>query len=413
MRNRFTGLWRHRNFRTLWMGESLSMLGSRVTEVALPLAAVVVLEASAAQLGLLRALGSIPTVILGLIAGAWVDRARKRPILVAANLGKACILAVPPLAAVAGVLRIEVLYAVALVSGVLGVFLNLAFYAFLPILIGREHLTEGNTKLETSSSVSYVAGPGLAGGLMQVLSAPVALAVDAASFLVAALAMAQLRVVEPRPGTSTAGRDIRREIGEGIRVFLGNPIVRVISLSVATFAVFNNVIFTVIFIYMARDLNLSPAAIGLFFTLGSVGALLGSFAAQPAAARFGVGPTIVAAQASIGAWGLLFALAVAIPMWAVPLLVAAEFGQSFFNTIFNVNRTSLTQAIIPDNLQGRVRAATNMVGLGAFTLGAVLAGILGGTIGAGATVAVGAVGGVLPFLWLLFSPLRSVRAMPS
>lgn len=256
--------------------------------------------------------------------------------LVGANLGKMVILLVPPIAAALGLLRIELLYVVLLILGIFSVFLDLAFYSLFPVLVGREHLVEGNGKFETSAAIAFIAGPGLAGLLVQLLSAPGAILVDAGSFLVAAIAVGRIHAPALAVPQSSERRPLSIEIREGLRAFQGNGFLRAFTFSSATFDVFGNAVFTVYFIYASRVLHLSPVAIGLIFGIGSISALLGSFVARWAGTHFGLGRTIIAAQTLIGVSGLLIALAVKIPHLALHLLIVAEFTQSFFNTIYNL-----------------------------------------------------------------------------
>src|SRR5919204_6968169 len=213
------GLWRHREFVKLWTGQTISRLGSEISQLAIPLAAALVLHASPAQMGLLGAFEFAPFLLLSLFAGVWVDRVHRRPVLIVADVGRAIFLGSIPVAAILGVLRIEQLYVVGLLTGVLTVFFDVAYQAYLPVLVSREHLVEGNSKLEVSRSVAQIAGPGLAGGLVQAITAPMAILLDAVSFLVSALSLGLIRTPEPVP-VRDGRRRVRAEIGEGLRVVL-------------------------------------------------------------------------------------------------------------------------------------------------------------------------------------------------
>src|SRR5438105_11611746 len=191
------GLWRHPEFVKLWTGQTISRFGSEISQLAIPLAAALVLDASPAQMGLLSAFEFAPFLLLSLFAGVWVDRVRRRPVLIVADIGRAVILGSIPVAAVLGVLRIEQLYVVGLLTGVLTVFFDVAYQAYLPVLVSREHLVEGNSKLEVSRSVAQILGPGVAGALVQIITAPFAVAIDAASFIASALCLLPIRSPEP------------------------------------------------------------------------------------------------------------------------------------------------------------------------------------------------------------------------
>ena len=405
-------LWRHPDFLKLWAGQTISMFGSQITMIALPLMAAVTVRATPAQMAFLHALQYVPAILVGLFAGVWVDRLRRRPLLIGADVGRAALLLPIPVAAALGRLGMELLYVVAFLVGVLNVFFDAADNAYLPSLVQREHLIEGNSKLAASSSVARIAGPGLAGVLIQYLTAPVAVAVDGLSFLASALSLGLIRTHEPAPHQPEGGRDIWAEIAEGLRAVYRNPVLRALLLSSVTLDIFWNALFAVYFLYVTRELGLPAGAIGLIFGIGSMGALLGSFVASRAARRFGLGLAIVGAQVMVGVGGLLIALSVALPSAALPLLIIAELVQSGAGTIYGISRGSLTQAITPDRLLGRVWASISFIGLGIVPAGAFLGGVLGERVGVPATMVVGACGGLFAFVWLLFSPVRTLRELP-
>lgn len=219
---RFRGLWRHADFTKLWTGQTVSLLGSQVTFLALPLTAVSVLNATPAQMGILTAAGAVPALIGGLFVGVWVDHHRRRPILIAADLGRAVLLSIIPVFAILGVLRIEYVYIIVILVSTLELFFSVAYRSFLPSLVGREQLVEGNSKLELSNSVAEIVGPGLAGGLVQLVTAPITIAVDALSFLFSALFLGSIQKPEPVPRPPDQEQNIRKEIGEGLRLISGN-----------------------------------------------------------------------------------------------------------------------------------------------------------------------------------------------
>lgn len=412
MPRRFTGLWRQPDFLKLWAGQTVSLFGSQITPIALPLLAALTLGATPAEMAFLRTAQYVPALLIGLFAGVWIDRLRRRPVLIGADLGSAAVLLALPLAIAFGLLRMELLYTVAFLLGVLSVFFGVAYAAFLPTVVGRESLVEGNSKLAASSAVARIAGPGLAGVLVQTLTAPVAIAIDGLSFLVAALALGRIRALEPSP-TRVERRNVWREIAEGLRMLGRDPYLRAFTASSATLDIFWNALFAVYFLYVTRTLALPPGAIGLIFGLGSAGALLGSLLAGWIARHAGIGTAIIGAQIVVGLGSLLIGLSVWLPASALLLLVAAELVQSCASTIYGINRGSLTQAITPDRLLGRVSGSGRFVGLGVAALGTALGGMLGERIGVPATIVVGSCGGVLAFLWLLFSPVRTLRGIPS
>jgi MFS family permease len=288
-----TGLWRNPQFVRLWAAQTVSHLGSQVTLLALPLTAVLVLGASPAEMGVLGAAEFVPWMLVGLFAGVWVDRLRRRPILIAADLGRALLLLMVPLAAMLGQLSLPLLYVVAFLTGTLSVFFEVAYNAILPSLVRRDELVEGNSRLLASASAAEIAGPGLAGGLVQLVTAPVAVALDAVSYIASALFVSFIRTDEPQAAPRNE-RSVVREVREGLAALLKNPLLR--SLVVASTA--SNVVFavhtTLRVLYATRDLRLEPALLGLVFGLGSIGGLGAAFMSGRVARRFGLGPTIVA-----------------------------------------------------------------------------------------------------------------------
>ncbi|GIV95869.1 MAG: hypothetical protein KatS3mg057_0526 [Herpetosiphonaceae bacterium] len=246
MRWRVGSLSRNLDFLKLWSGQTISLFGSEISELALPLTAVLVLQATPIQMGLLGVARFVPFLLVTLLAGVWIDRRRRRPILIAADAGRGVLVALVPLLAIAGMLRIEHLYIVAFMVGVLSVFFELAYQAFLPSLVEREQVIEGNSKLQASASATAVGGPGLAGLLIEIVSAPVALLIDAFSFLISAVSLSLIRKPEPEPLARRPGESLLRQIGEGLRVVFGNPYLRAFVGEAASFNGMANVIAAVV-----------------------------------------------------------------------------------------------------------------------------------------------------------------------
>src|SRR5262245_4799512 len=311
-------LLRERNFLKLWAASAISDVGSQVTVVALPLIAALTLQASAWEMGLLSAAGSAPNLLVGLLAGVLVDRLRRRPVLIVTDVGRAILLLAVPLASMAGALRMEILYTVALLTGVLTVMFDIAYLSFLPSLVERERLVEGNSKLEATSSAAQVTGPGLGGLLVGALGAAFAILLDALSFLASAMFIAAMRIREPLP-TGAGGRaGMITEIGEGLRVVLTHPVLRVLVGCSATSNLFGRMFLAVYVLYMTRDLGLGPVGVGLVLSTGGVGALVGSLVAERVTSRFGPGPTMTFAQLLFGLTGMAVPLAVLVPQVALP-----------------------------------------------------------------------------------------------
>ena len=408
-----TGLWRHPDFLKLWAGQSVSMTGTQITALALPLTAALVLDATAAQMGLLGALGTLPFLLIRLFAGVCVDRLRRRPILIASDLARALLLASIPLAAALDRLRIEHLYAVALFTGLLTVFFDVAYQSFLPSLVERRHLVEGNSKLEISSSTARVVGPGLGGVLVQVAGAPAAILADSLSFLLSALFVGAIRRTEPPPVAKAGRRSVWSEIGEGLRVTLRHPLLCPIMASTALSNLGSGIVAAVFVLFVTRTLALEPSLIGLSYAAGSLGAVAGAALATRLTRRFGLGPSLLAGKLLIALSALLIPLAGGPVSLAFLVLTVSRFFGSGGTVVSNVNQVSLRQAITPDHLQGRVNATNRFLVWGTLPLGTLIGGVLGELAGIRPTIAVGAAGMTLAAVWLRFSPLATLRDTPA
>jgi MFS family permease len=406
-------LWRHREFLKFWAGSAISDVGSQVTVLAVPLIAALTLEATPWQMGLLSAAGSAPILLVGLFAGVWVDRVRRRPVMIATDLGRSALLLIIPLAAVTGALRIEILYAVLLLTGALTVLFDVANMSLLPSLVAPDRIVEGNTKLQSTSAVAQVAGPSVGGVLVNLMTAPFALLVDALSFLISAAFIARTRVAEATADTRDARAGVVGEITEGVRVVVGDRVLRALAGASATTILFGRVFMAVYVLYMTRVLGLSAMGVGLVFATGGVGSFAGSIVAERLARRFGPGPAMIGAQVAFGLTGMLVPLAVLVPSWALPMIVASEFAQWMAILVYYVNAISVRQAITPDRVLGRVNATMRFLAGGANPIGAVIGGTLGGLIGVPLTLVVASFGMLLGFLWLLLSPVRGLFAMPA
>jgi len=404
-----SGLWEHAEFRKLWAAQTVSFVGSQVTLLALPLAAVLTLHASSAQMGLLRAVSLAPT-LLGLVAGVWVDRVHRRPILILADLGRAVLLGTIPLAAFAGSLSIGHLYLVAVLTGILTTFFDVAQASLLPMLVARERLVEGNSKLEVSRSMAMIVGPGLAGPLVQLMTAPIAIGVDALSFLGSAVFLALMRTPEPAPTPPEEQSSLWSDMADGLRMVWQHPLLRSMALSLSVYNFFSSLIAAVYVLYVVGQLKLPPTVVGLIYILGSVSFLIGATGAQRVARRFGVGPTIVWGAGVSDAGALLIPLASGSAVTTVLLLIAAQCVATLAGPITAITQLSLRQTATPDRLQGRVNGAMQAIALGMSPAGALAGGAFGGVLGLHATMLIGAIGMQAGFLILLLSPLRRLAS---
>ena len=408
----FTGLWQSPDFLKLWVGETISLFGSQTTVLALPLVAALTLNASPIQMGWLGTLQFIPWLLFGLFAGAWADRVRRRPIMIVADLGRAILLGFIPFAALGGFLRIEHLYGVGFLVGILNVFFEIANAAFLPSLISREQLVEGNSKLQTSASIAEISGPGLAGWLIQAITAPVAMIVDSLSFLISAIFLSWIRTPEPNPSTPENRKPIFQEILEGLRVVLKHPILRAFALTSTVSNFFLDVHLALYILYATRELGIEPVVLGAMYTIASVGGLIGSLLAERVVRWFGIGRVLIVTQIMVGISSLIIPLAGRRMFVAVPLIAFAQALWGMSAVIFVVNASSIRQGIIPKDLQGRVMASLRFLTWGISPFGFLLGGTLGEQLGLQSTLFIAGFGILSSFIWLVFSPLRSMREPP-
>jgi MFS family permease len=405
------GLWRHPDFLKLWSAETVSQFGTQISLLALPLAAIDVVHASAFEVAVLATAEYLPFLLVSLPAGVWVDRLRRRPILVAGDVARAGLLASVPIAYAFDALTIWQLYGVGFFVGIATVFFDVAYQSYLPSLVERNQLVDGNAKLEISRSAAQIGGPGLAGLLVDLLKAPTAILFDAFSFLGSALFLFRIRKAEPSPQAEGVRRRMRDELREGLAYVFKHPYLKSIAACTALFNFFGNFIWAVLLVYARRELNLSPLSIGIAFMLGNIGPLLAAFTANRIAIRFGIGPTIVG-TAILG--GPMFLLIPFAPPGnaAIVILAGAFIVGGFMGVVYNVTQVSLRQAITPERIQGRMNSVMRFIVWGVIPLGALVGGVLTTWIGLKETLIVGGIGTCLPFLPVLLSPVRGLREIP-
>ncbi|MBW3631913.1 MAG: MFS transporter [Chloroflexi bacterium] len=409
--DRALGATRNGDFARLWAAEATSAVGSQFTAVALPLLAALSLGASPLAFGILAAAAGLPHLIFGLVAGAWVDRLRRRPVMIAADIARAVLLATIPVAAWLGALRIELLIAVAFLSEIFTVFFDIAYLSYIPSLVSRDDLVEANSRLEATASSAQVIGPALGGTLVRFLGAPMALLVDALSYIVSAGFLWRIGAGEARPVRTDAAMSLRAEIVQGLRAVWQSPVLRGLALSSTVMNLAGFLFLSIYVLYMTRDLGLGAEAVGLVFAAGGAGALLGSVTAGPARSHWGVGRVLLGAQILFGLFGMLVPLAVLFPSAALPLVVAAEFLQWVMVIVFSVNAVSLRQAITPGRMLGRVNGTMRFIVWGSRPVGSLAGGFLGSLIGLPMTLVVGAFGMLLAFVPLLVSPIPGLQGV--
>ncbi len=403
-------LWRNEAFLKLWTGQTISLLGSQITVVALPLTAILLFHASALQVGVLGAVEFLPFLLFGLPAGVWVDRVRKRPLLIWTDLGRFVALASIPGADAFGVLSIAQLYAVAFVSGILTVLFDVAYGSYLPAVVRRDQLVDGNAKLEISRSGAQLAGPGVAGLLVQAFSAPLAILADAISYLCSVASLLLIRSREAPPAAEVEQEPMRRQVAAGLRYVVRHPLLGPLAACTATLNLFSMMGQAVLLLFAVDQLNMSPGEIGLILAIGNVGFLIGAFVAQRTSRALGLGRTLVATPLTIGLAAVLVPLAAR--GRAPALLIGFGLLGSFAAVIYNVNARSLVQSVAPERMLGRVIATMRFVVWGTIPLGSFLGGVLGDRLGLVPTLWIAAAGGICAFLPPLLSGVRRLEAIP-
>ncbi|HEX6676179.1 MAG TPA: MFS transporter [Actinomycetes bacterium] len=396
-------------FRRLWTGQVVSLLGDQVTLLALPLVAVLLLHAGAAQMGYLTAAGLAPNLLFALHAGAWVDRRRRRRrVMIAADLGRTGLLATIPLAYALGALTLAQLYLVAFLAGALSMLFSVSYATLFVAVVPRDRYVEGNALVHGARAFSFVAGPSLGGLLVQVLSAPAALVADAASFLWSALWLGRISPAEPPPDAPGRG-----QVTAGARFIRRSPIVRALLAATATINLFAFAFNALFVLYAVRWLRVPPGTLGAVLGAGAVGGLLGSALTGRLCRRIGFGPAFLLGCVLFPAPLLLIPLAGGSRPLVLAALFAAEFGSGVGVMVLDISIASILAALVPDRLRARVSGAYTLVNYGVRPLGALLGGALGGAVGPRPTLWIASCGALTGFLWLLRSPVPRLRALPA
>jgi len=408
----YLGLLRQADFRRLWLSMSVSTLGSEVTFLALPLVAILVVKASALEVAILGAMPFVAFALFGLPAGVWVDRLPRKRVMVAADLGRGAVLALVPVLSLLGALAMWQLYGIAFAAGVLTVFFEIAYQSILPELVERQRLAEGNSRLEVSRSASQVLGPGIGGALVGAVGAPLAIVADALSYLGSAAFLIGLHPSRPRPlRTAADGGGLVREILEGLRFYRQQPVLLSASAAVITLNVGFHMCGAIALLFYVRELGMSPEAIGIAFSIGSIGFLVGAAAGAAIGRRLGVGRTLMlGCGVSSAAWYLLL---IATHDTAFALLAVVGIIQGLVLPPVFVNNVAFRQSMAPDHLAGRVNATARWMHWTAIPFGQLAGGALATLVGLRFTLGVGATVGLLSVVVILLSPLRDVRAIPS
>jgi MFS family permease len=412
MRRPTGGLWSHPDFLKLWTGQSISELGSQVSQLAIPWLAAVELHASPLAFSLLGVLGFLPFILFALPAGVWVDRLRRRQILIVGDSARAALLALIPILWAAGVLQIWHLLVLEFVIGIFTVFFDVAYQSYLPALIEREHLIDGNSKLQLTVSIAQVGGPTVSGTLIAAITAPYAIVVDAVSFAISSVFMIGMKHREnlPRQDAAEPRPHMWPQVKEGLAWVVGNRNLRAIAGCTGTSNFCSGLMFSIVILYMVRVLHLSSIQAGAVFAVGSAGSIAGALLANRLGKKFGVGSAIVFMAVIFSFGGLAYPLAP--KSFPLPLLMAGQLLFGFSAVAYNILQVSYRQAITPERLQGRMNAAMRWIVWGTIPLGTLAGGAIAQATSLHTAIWVGAVLGTPVFLWVLLSPLRSIKEMP-
>lgn len=405
-------VWRNPNFQRLWLGESLSQLGENLGTLAIPVIAVIMLKATAQEVGYLTAAQQLAFLLIGLPVGAWVDRMRKRRVMIAADAVRAAALLTIPAAWALGALHIWQLYAVAAVVGGATVFFDVTYQSIVPRLVVPDHVAPANSGLETSAQVARVGGPALSGALLAVVKAPVLLLATALGYVASMIAVATIRDEEPKREASDHA-PLAKEIGEGLRFVFTHDLLRRITINTGAMNLFEGLMTTLVSIFVLRQLHLTPTVFGVVEGIGAGGGILGALATPRLMKRVGEGALIVWAALGSALGSVIFMLAAAFPAASIVFLIAGMFVFSFTVLNYNIAQVSFRQRLCPPRLLGRMNASIRFVVWGVMPVSAAAAGWLGGALGIVPTMWLGVVlSGVATVAILFFSPLRAMKKLP-
>jgi MFS family permease len=406
------GLWRHADFMKLWTGQSISEFGSQVSALAIPWIAAVGLHASPLAFSVLGMLGFLPFILFALPAGVWVDRLRRRPILIGGDAARAVLLAIIPILWAFDALRMWQLLVLQFAIGIFTVFFDVAYQSYLPALVDRDELIDGNSKIQLTASIAQVAGPSAAGALIAALTAPYAIALDAVSFVASTLFMLRIRKPEilPEPVEGAPKPKMWPEVKEGLHWVVGHPWLRAIATCTGSSNFFGTIVFSIALLYLTRTLHLSAFEVGIVFGVGSVGSIAGALVANRMQQRLGVGPTILIPI--VVSCVALLAYPLAPRSFPLPALIAGNALFGFGAVTYNITQVSLRQAITPERLQGRMNAAMRWIVWGTIPLGTMAGGAIATAWGLRAALWVGAIGSLFTFLPIALTSVRSIRELP-
>jgi MFS family permease len=401
------------DFARLFAGETISQVGSQVTQFTMPLVAIITLHATAFQVGLLNALKFVPVIVVAIFAGVWLDRRRRRPIMIMCALGNAVLIGLVPLSFATGLLTMGLLYVVITLSGCLTVVFDVGALSYVPFLVDRDHLTESNSKLQASTAFAGIAGPGLAGLIVGLITAPITLSIDAVSYLFSAGGILTISRREPVPERPAERTSIRQSLAEGFRAVYGTKLLRILLGQSAVLNVGFGAVSTMFVLYGVRVLHLSPDRLGIAIGALAAGALFGSLLAARVQRALGMSKMMGLAIILVCASPLLLLIPRNASYLSMVFLVAGWFGHGFGISMWNVNTITLRQVLTPNRLLARMNATYRMMLFGALPVGAFVAGILGSTVGLWHAMLISVIALTLPMAWLTFSPVFRLKEMPT
>jgi MFS family permease len=407
------GIFGNRDFVKLWAGETVSLVGTQVTQFTMPLVAILTLNATVLQVGILNALRFVPVILLSLFAGVWLDRRRRRPVLIACALSSSILIGLVPLASATGLLSIGLLYAVTALVGALSMTFDVGALSFVPFLVEREHLAEANSKIQISTAVAGISGPGLAGLLVGLITAPFTLSVDAVSYLFSAAGLISIRKPEPAPEVPAQRVSVRSSMAEGFRAVFGSALLRALLAQSTTLNLFFGSFFTIFLVYAVRFLRLSPLELGIVVGSAPAGGLFGAMLAARLRSALGFGVTMAVTTIGVSGGPLLLLIPRHVSPVTLVVLVVAQLIYGFSISMFNVNAITLRQVLTPMRLLARMNATYRLLIYGAAPVGATAGGLLGSAVGLRSALLISLIAMTAPVLWIFTSPVFRLREMPT
>jgi MFS family permease len=406
-------LFKNKDYLKLWMGQSISSFGSQFTFIAVPLLATVILGATPTQMGLLTSFGFLPFLLFSLVAGVWVDRIRRRPILITANIANALSLLTIPIFYYFDLLSISILLIIQFLVGTGSVFMSITSGSYLPSIIKKEQLIDGNSKFQLTNSLARITGSGLGGGLVALLSAPFVILLDALTYIMSALFLLSIKSKEKLIESKKEDRNIMKEIREGIQIVFGTPVIRSILFSSTCYNFFYSMFLPLFILFVSRDLQLSSTLIGIIFAMGGVGAFIGSSLAKMLGNKLGIGSLLSKINMLTGlSIIMMVASTIFETIIMVSLILFAQVILSGCATIYSINTVSLRTAITPIHLLGRTNASLQTISFGGLAIGPILGGAIAGLIGNASMIVICGIGIALSTLLIYLSPVRLIKEIP-